>query len=720
MDNNNKITNEYQSFAIDFPPEVSEEEIFKHKERFNLILKTPVIVNFTNTEEFYLHFANHLKEVVPAIRDVIFFTYEDEFDRYIPKIYGELDNDRIEVPVEKLINMKAVEEVRKPVLFKKGVFDKVDSMLEILNTEQLIIYPIYVEGTFRGLMGCTCIHGEKLEVEDVKILWNLSFYLELFNRICESSKSLIYYAFYDPLTSLFNRRVFSERLEQEMLKSRRTGRHFTLLVADIDNFKDYNDRFHHAAGDISLQEVSDIIRDSVREIDTVARLGGDEFGIILSGTGSTESLIVAERILSRVSAHLFPDDNFEKTQRLTLSIGGAVFPQDAFSIQELARKADEALFLAKKLGGNRMIRSEDAFLMKLGTGPIIHDIQPQNLYEAVRTVFNFEKFMELLLHISLDALQAERGSLFVREGEKEDFILLAKRGFSTNGNEKQKKIYGGRIIKEVAVKKKPFLSDDGLDEEMKKNLMREGFYNESFISIPLVKGDVAIGVLNISNKKEGGRFTREDVETITPLLNRVTEILEEGINFRKNLKSFGEMALTAVSEAFEMKYPFYIRHSEDVAELSVRIARVMGLNGSKEETIRLAGRLHDVGMVCIPASIMNKKTALVEGEYQVVKKHPFVGWKILENYPEFEEVRSLILSHHERFDGMGYPFGLKGADIPVEASIISLAEFFTSIISPRPHRKSYSRDEAIEMVRRQRGKGFDPKVVDAFLKISHQ
>ncbi|RMG58117.1 MAG: diguanylate cyclase [Deltaproteobacteria bacterium] len=708
----------FNRYSVDFPPDLSPSDVEDIGKALNALLKTPAVIGFGGKEEFYAHFVNHVMTMDLGVRDIIFYTYDDELGKYIPSISGEINQEKVDDLFVGFLDPKSLEEVRKPIKLTRGRKDVVEELLRNLDAGCGLIIPLFPDGSFRGCVAFLTPDGVVFEERDVKVLWNLAFYVELFLKIQESSRSLLYYAFYDPLTSLFNRRAFNERLEQEVLKSRRTGRSFSLLMADIDNFKEYNDRFHHPAGDITLQEVAEIIRESVREIDTVARLGGDEFGIILSGTGSSDSLVVAHRILGRVSTHLFPDENFDKTQKVTLSMGISVFPQDGFTGHDLVKRADEALFLAKKLGGNRVIRTEDAALMRIAPTQATHDIPPQSLYEAVRTVFNFEKFMEVLLHISLDALQAERGSLFVREWGDPDYVLLAKKGFSTNGNGRVRKIYGGNIIRLVAEKGQPLISEKSPDEEVKKYLMREGFYNESFISIPLIHGGDVVGVLNISNKRGGGTFSRDDLKKIEPLLSQVTTILMEGLRFRKNLRTFGEISLATMFDAFELKYPFYRHHSSDVAELSGRIARAMGLGREREETIRVAGRLHDVGMLCVPSSIMTKERDLSETERDVVRKHPFVGWKMLENYPELDEVRDLVLYHHERYDGSGYPFGLKGDDIPIEASVLSLAEFFTSVTSERPHRPPLSRKKALEMVKDLKGRAFAPEVVDSFLKIA--
>jgi diguanylate cyclase (GGDEF)-like protein len=711
MEKGTELRKMIDSFVVTFPPEIEMGDLTSLGGRINTILQSPIFLNQAGSDDFFPSYANHVMEIIPEIGGVMIFTIEGENGEATFHAFGEIDREKIPTPYEEFLPLMGVSVAGKPVHFVKGGQESIDEVLIRLNAGSMAAFPVLIDNEFRGAFVFIGVEGHTLTPMEIKVLWNLSFYGDLHFKIKESSKSLAYYALYDSLTGLYNRRVFNDRLEQEVLKSRRTGNPFTMLMIDLDHFKGYNDRFQHTFGDLALQELAEILKTSVREVDTVARLGGDEFGAILSGTGSNDSLIVCERTLKKVMSHLFYDDNYERTQKLTISVGASVYPQDAFSGHELIKKADSALFTAKKLGGNRVIRNEDMIMMHTGAGPVVQEIQPQSLFEAMRTVFNFEKFMSLLLNVSMDGVNADRGSFFVKDLDEPEYILLVSQGFSAEGNGKPEKIYGGEIIKRIVQEGKPYLHVEGSDPEIRNNLKREGFYNESFISVPLKRDGDVIGVLNFSNKRENGRFSKDDLDKIGTLLDSVGRILDEGITFKTHLRDFGGSALTTMSRAFEIKFPYYRNHSEEVADLCVNLGKKYSLDERTIEKIRTAALIHDVGMLCVPTEILNKKETLADNEIHYVRKHPYIGWKILENFPQLEEERKIVLYHHERADGSGYPFGLKGEDIPLEASILSIAEFYASITRKRPYREKIAGKEALNLLDSQSGLSFNPSLI---------
>jgi HD-GYP domain-containing protein (c-di-GMP phosphodiesterase class II) len=152
-----------------------------------------------------------------------------------------------------------------------------------------------------------------------------------------------------------------------------------------------------------------------------------------------------------------------------------------------------------------------------------------------------------------------------------------------------------------------------------------------------------------------------------------------------------------------------------VRDLSTRVGERMGLASADLTAIRHAAELHDIGIVGIPGNLLAKKRRLNEIEKELVRKHPFLGAKMLEGLPGMDATRRAILEHHEHFDGSGYPYGLRGTDISVPARILSVAECYDSAISTRPHRGALPPEEALQMVRGGAGTLFDPEVAELFL-----
>jgi diguanylate cyclase (GGDEF)-like protein len=157
----------------------------------------------------------------------------------------------------------------------------------------------------------------------------------------------------DPLTGLYNRRFLEGRLEEERSRSQRQGQAFSLIFADLDNFKIYNDICGHLAGDKALRKAAGLMRRSAREMDLVVRYGGEEFCLILPNTRRKEALFVAERLRRSIEADIFPGETNLPLGRLTVSLGIAAYPEDGEAIHDLIHAADLALYRAKSLGRNR-------------------------------------------------------------------------------------------------------------------------------------------------------------------------------------------------------------------------------------------------------------------------------------------------------------------------------------------------------------------------------
>ena len=157
-------------------------------------------------------------------------------------------------------------------------------------------------------------------------------------------------------------------------------------------------------------------------------------------------------------------------------------------------------------------------------------------------------------------------------------------------------------------------------------------------------------------------------------------------------------------------------HSTRVGEDSHEIGRELGLDEESLETLVIAATLHDVGKIGVPDRILLKDGRLTDDEYEHIKKHSEFGWMVLRNIEGFEEAALMLLHHHERFDGGGYPGDLAGERIPLGARIIAVADTFDAMTTNRPYRRARSRDEAVAEITRCAGTQFDTKVVEAFVR----
>ena len=205
----------------------------------------------------------------------------------------------------------------------------------------------------------------------------------------------------------------------------------------------------------------------------------------------------------------------------------------------------------------------------------------------------------------------------------------------------------------------------------------------------------------------------------SPELNEVIGVLNEMV--LKVDESFEELmrknieVVKLLSTAAEINDEYTSQHSTNVSNISVKIADELGMK--EKGKLELSAQLHDIGKVFIQHSLLNKKGKITPTEYEEMKKHTINGARLLNNITKFEEIKLGVLHHHERWDGSGYPSGLMGQEIPLFARIISVADVYDALTSIRPYRDSFNQEEAIAIMKDGRGKHFDPKILDVFLKL---
>ncbi|WP_449620410.1 HD-GYP domain-containing protein [Robertmurraya sp. Marseille-Q9965] len=187
---------------------------------------------------------------------------------------------------------------------------------------------------------------------------------------------------------------------------------------------------------------------------------------------------------------------------------------------------------------------------------------------------------------------------------------------------------------------------------------------------------------------------------------------------QKVRKDYFELT-TALANALDSRDPYTRHHSENVSKYAVEIAQEMELSAELCDIIRIGGLLHDIGKIGIPEHILTKKGKLTEEEYNIIKTHPNIGYKIIKHITNFSEngVLDIVLYHHERYDGSGYPNGLKGKEIPLLARIVAVADTFDAMVSQRVYREKLDLNSTLGEIVQNKGTQFDPEIVDIFLRV---
>lgn len=175
-------------------------------------------------------------------------------------------------------------------------------------------------------------------------------------------------------------------------------------------------------------------------------------------------------------------------------------------------------------------------------------------------------------------------------------------------------------------------------------------------------------------------------------------------------KSYFEL-IDSLAMTIEAKDSYTEQHTKSVEEIALKIGEKLGLKRSELDILRKASRLHDIGKIGVPDHILLKPGKLTSEEFEVIKKHPVIGYEILTKSENLREVAKVVLHHHEWYSGKGYPHGLKGEEIPLLSRILFLADAYHALISDRPYRKAYSKEEALNIVKSEAGEKFDPRLV---------
>lgn len=186
------------------------------------------------------------------------------------------------------------------------------------------------------------------------------------------------------------------------------------------------------------------------------------------------------------------------------------------------------------------------------------------------------------------------------------------------------------------------------------------------------------------------------------------------------LKRLNIGTLTALARTVDAKSPWTAGHSQRVGDTALKIARAYGLDASGLDIIARGSLLHDIGKIAVPTEILNKPGPLTSEEYDLMKEHPRTGARILEPIQEYDSLIPIVLHHHEWFDGRGYPAGIAGEAISIEARIVAVADVFDALTSSRPYRRGMELSEAHRIICGASGTQFDPRVIDAFRQVFHE
>jgi len=239
---------------------------------------------------------------------------------------------------------------------------------------------------------------------------------------------------------------------------------------------------------------------------------------------------------------------------------------------------------------------------------------------------------------------------------------------------------------------------------------------ESLVAIPFKIRKKLFGMLLAVANRESSPFTEKDLYYLNFLAERATFVIEN-VALYENIYENLFATLYAFVEAIEARDPYTKQHSSRVTELAVRIGKEMGCSDEELDLLSFSGNLHDIGKLGVPDSILLKPGPLTDTEFEAIKKHPIIGANIVGHLGLLTAEQKIILHHHERWDGKGYPHGLKGESIPFLSRILSVADVYDAMASDRAYRKKLADEVVFDTIKEGAGSQFDAEVVEAFLNI---
>ncbi|MFC1914457.1 HD domain-containing phosphohydrolase [Chloroflexota bacterium] len=352
----------------------------------------------------------------------------------------------------------------------------------------------------------------------------------------------------------------------------------------------------------------------------------------------------------------------------------------------------------------------------------------QLLYDVALTASSVSEVFKLIKEIPGIAQHMVKGSassLLLVDENKEEMFFNAVEGPVKNKLELVKINLNSGIAGWVARNQKPLIVNDVYkDQRFNKDVDKiSGFVTESIIAVPIVRGQKTLGVLEILNKQGEDEFDMRDSAILAGFASEealllLVSMVHTAINNIKVqeqwLKQY-ERTVETLAQAIDAKDDYALGHSDWVRKFTMIAANSLSLSPDELQTIEFGALLHDIGKISINEDILGKTETLSDKEWDIIHKHPVTGAEIAGGIPFLEKAKDIILYHHERFDGKGYPEGLKGEAIPIGARLVAVADAFDTMVTGHSYRSALTVKEAVNELIAGSGTQFCPLAVDTFI-----
>jgi diguanylate cyclase (GGDEF)-like protein/putative nucleotidyltransferase with HDIG domain len=583
--------------------------------------------------------------------------------------------------------------------------------------------PIIIGGELRGLLNLTSSKANALAPTDIAFLYHaanqLSTVLVALNRAREL-------AIRDSVTSVFNRRHLETQLEHAWKLAERYSYIMGIAVIDLDHFKQINDNFGHIAGDQLLREFGEMLKRVARATDVIGRYGGDEFVVILSKLDGHAVSAFGERLLNAVRQHVFCEKTLRLHMSCTLGVATSQQLEEPRDPQHLLQLADYALYAAKRAGRNRQAIWSPDMTATRATEVEVPESKPAT-------------------PVAPAAAPQSKGHVLVVDDD-ELLCQLTARILKVQGYEAVSVQSGADARARVAAQPGYFdvaLVDLKLGPEDGLQVIDDLRAMEPYLAHVIITGYASLDNA-VASLRHGAYdfvqkpFTSEHLGALVERAHSFKRLRQENARYQLHLEDMVREKSAALSEALaqvKQSYDFTLealaamldarehttgQHSQRARKLTLLLARELGLPPELLDDIGRGALLHDIGKTGIPDEILLNTERLTAEQRQIMERHPEIGYNIVSAAPYLAKAAEVVLAHHERFDGTGYPRGLRGHDIPLGARIFTVVDAYDAMRSTRFYHQPRTPAAALAEIQNNSGTQFDPAVVEVFLRCHPQ
>ncbi|NTU55702.1 MAG: GAF domain-containing protein [Anaerolineales bacterium] len=394
----------------------------------------------------------------------------------------------------------------------------------------------------------------------------------------------------------------------------------------------------------------------------------------------------------------------------TTSLAGAGGTESANIIRDVSRITQSLLELEQGVVDQLKVReSQLGALMGIG--------------RTINSSLGKKRVLEEVMDTLIALMRAERGFLMLRRPNGELEFETARGIDHVNLDDEMFKV-SRTIVERVAATGETILTTNAQEDPRFENQMSVASYRlRSILCVPLKIKDKLIGVIYVDNRARVGIFQTQDQALITAFADQAAVAIDNAQLFddlqakNRELEEAYQATLEGWVSALDMRDKETEGHTQRVTVLTQRLARAMGVDDAQMVHITRGALLHDIGKMAIPDSILLKPGALTEEERELIKQHPKYAYDMLKTIDFLRPAIDIPHYHHEKWDGSGYPDGLRGEEIPFPARIFPVIDVWDALTSNRPYRKGLPHEEVKARIKADAGSHFDPQVVEAFLAM---